>query len=84
LAALCLLVPFSFSGLLVFIFPAIASSDLGELNEMSLIRLNLRLFGRLYFLDADLKIRLSARLELIQQDEYLDASGRVGLLLIGF
>ncbi|MFN9686498.1 MAG: hypothetical protein ACK583_14710 [Cyanobacteriota bacterium] len=76
--------PFSFSGLLVFIFPAIASSDLGELNEMSLIRLNLRLFGRLYFLDADLKIRLSARLELIQQDEYLDASGRVGLLLIGF
>lgn len=51
---------------------------------MSLIRLNLRLFGRLYFLDADLKIRLSARLELIQQDEYLDASGRVGLLLIGF
>jgi len=77
-------VPFSFSGLLVFIFPAIASSDLGELNEMSLIRLNLRLFGRLYFLDADLKIRLSARLELIQQDEYLDASGRVGLLLIGF
>jgi hypothetical protein len=84
LAALCLLVPFSFSGLLVFIFPAIASPDLGELNEMSLIRLNLRLFGRLYFLDADLKIRLSARLELIQQDEYLDASGRVGLLLIGF
>ena len=76
--------PFSFSGLLVFIFPAIASPDLGELNEMSLIRLNLRLFGRLYFLDADLKIRLSARLELIQQDEYLDASGRVGLLLIGF
>ncbi|MFN9570722.1 MAG: hypothetical protein ACK59G_12420, partial [Cyanobacteriota bacterium] len=70
--------PFSFSGLLVFIFPAIASSDLGELNEMSLIRLNLRLFGRLCLLDADLKIRLSARRELIQQDEYLDASGRVG------